>query len=107
MRVHRPLAVDMMDNASALPTCPQRQQQKQAADSRMGENHPHDFTMKLNYKWGCEQLRRSCLPSMGIVVGMSSVRRRGRFLPICGSGQPREAELVAGRQTVADERSMS
>jgi hypothetical protein len=30
-----------------LPTCPQRQQQKQAADSRMGENHPHDFTMKL------------------------------------------------------------
>jgi hypothetical protein len=31
------IAVDMMDNASALPTCPQRQQQlKQAADSKLG-----------------------------------------------------------------------
>jgi hypothetical protein len=25
------IAVDMMDNASALPTCPQRQQQKKTA----------------------------------------------------------------------------
>src|ERR1700747_3029190 len=53
-RVHRPLAVDMMDNASALPTCPQRQQQKQAADSKMGQNHPHDFTMKPKIFPGAE-----------------------------------------------------
>ncbi len=43
MRAYR-IAVDMMDNASALPTCPQRQQQqKQPADLQLG---PHDFTMK-------------------------------------------------------------
>ena len=32
-RTRRPadIAVDMMDNASALPTCPQRQQQKKTA----------------------------------------------------------------------------
>jgi putative transposase len=29
-------AVDMMDNATALPTCPQRQQQKQSADLQLG-----------------------------------------------------------------------
>jgi hypothetical protein len=32
-QTHRPadIAVDMMDNANALPTCPQRQQQKKTA----------------------------------------------------------------------------
>jgi len=39
--------MDMMDNASALPTCPQRQQkQQQQICSKSAENHPHDFTMK-------------------------------------------------------------
>jgi hypothetical protein len=39
--------MDMMDNASALPTCPQRQHQQQTADRNWPENRPHDFTMKL------------------------------------------------------------
>src|SRR5215475_12168070 len=30
-RACQPFAVDMMDNASALPTCPQRQQQQKTA----------------------------------------------------------------------------
>src|SRR4029077_343229 len=30
------IAVDMMDKASALPTCPQRQQQKQPTDFTIG-----------------------------------------------------------------------
>jgi hypothetical protein len=38
--------MDMMDNASALPTCPQRQHQQQTADRNWPENRPHDFTMK-------------------------------------------------------------
>jgi hypothetical protein len=36
----------MMDNASALPTCPQRQHQQQTADRNWPENRPHDFTLK-------------------------------------------------------------
>ena len=31
----RGIAMDMMDNARALPTCPQRQQQQQTADRNM------------------------------------------------------------------------
>src|SRR6266702_377631 len=40
------IAVDMMDNASALPTCPQRQQQQKTAARNLAENYPHDFTMR-------------------------------------------------------------
>ena len=36
-----------MDNASALPTCPQRQQQQKTAARNLAENYPHDFTMRL------------------------------------------------------------
>jgi hypothetical protein len=42
--------MDMMDNASALPTCPQRQHQQQTADRNWPENRPHDFTMKLQIR---------------------------------------------------------
>jgi hypothetical protein len=44
-KVHtRGTAVDMMDNASALPTCPQRQQQKQPGDSKIGLKSTHSIT---------------------------------------------------------------
>src|SRR3974377_2042675 len=42
------IAVDMMDNASALPTCPQRLETKDSF-SKMGQNHPHDFTKRQKY----------------------------------------------------------
>jgi hypothetical protein len=38
-----------LDNASALPTCPQLQQkQQQTADRNWPKNHPHDCAKKLN-----------------------------------------------------------
>jgi hypothetical protein len=40
----------MMDNASALPTCPQRQQQKQGSRSKIGRKSPtrlHDEAKKM------------------------------------------------------------
>jgi hypothetical protein len=44
--------VDMplrLDNASALPTCPQLQQkQQQTADRNWPRNHPHDCAKKQN-----------------------------------------------------------
>src|SRR5204863_9459637 len=56
------IAVDMMDNASALPTCPQRQQQQQKQpDSKLGQNHPHDFTMKLYLMCSTKQRSSTCL----------------------------------------------
>src|ERR1700682_827330 len=42
-----------VDNASALPTCPQQQQQKKTAVrnwSKLVQNHPHDFTKKQFFK---------------------------------------------------------
>ena len=61
-RTHRPadVAVDMMDNASALPTCPQRQQQKKIFRKSV-QNHPHDFTKRQEKKlnaYRCRSLRR-------------------------------------------------
>ena len=40
------IAVDMMDNASALPTCPQRQQQQKTAARNLAENYPHEFAVR-------------------------------------------------------------
>jgi hypothetical protein len=37
----------MMDNASALPTCPQRQQRQQPAIENWAKIHPLDHAMKL------------------------------------------------------------
>jgi hypothetical protein len=41
------IAVDMMDNASALPTCPQRQQSQEAEKSKLAQNHPLVCLKKL------------------------------------------------------------
>ena len=43
---------------------------------------PADAMMARLFGSGCEQLCPSCRPSTRIVVGRSSARRRGRFLPI-------------------------
>jgi hypothetical protein len=42
------IAVEMMDNASALPTSPQRQQHNNNKRRlfKKGQNHPHDFTKR-------------------------------------------------------------
>jgi hypothetical protein len=38
--------MDMMDNASALPTCPQ-ETTKEDSGSKMVQNHPLDFLKRL------------------------------------------------------------
>ena len=47
MSVHS-LAVHMMDNASALPTCAQQQQQQKLLLIKSIRNYPLDCAMRLN-----------------------------------------------------------
>src|ERR1700687_1108167 len=53
-----------LDNASALPTCPQLQQkQQQTADRNWPKNHPHDCAKKLKKFAGFVILALAVLPT--------------------------------------------